>query len=159
MLIILTCNSFLKCGLEKISKDLNKKSNKVVVFDADESLYLFREDLYKGVSVPNLYTVLALGTRLNKKDIKNITYFTQYLLEYANYAKLPIKEHVKELTIIETVIVNAILSGISYFEMETMFNISNKSISRHKRSALVKLKSKTVQELHKLSVLWRNISH
>lgn len=133
-MLILTSNQCLKCGLGVIIEVCgNNINDQIMIFDADNYIYLFREIREEFYSAPNFYKVLTSGERLKKEDIKKSDHYIQYLMEdVSNNLQLP-GEQPEELTICERVVIETILSGYSCSEIAMLLNISLKTLTCHKK--------------------------
>ncbi|MGU9756281.1 helix-turn-helix transcriptional regulator [Serratia marcescens] len=155
-MLILTTNEYLKVAVETLTEQIPCHiKNRVVVFDAGESIYVLQDMLSSGGEPPNLCSLLTSGKRIGKKDIKTPEHFRQYFPEcQTNRNSHDIGKRPTGLTACEEAIILALCNGYTPLAIAEIFNKSIKTVSCQKSTALRKLGMRNMQCLHRIFIRW-----
>lgn len=127
----------------------------IVVFDADESIYILRMDKIKNLSFIDLFYVLIFGERFIKSDLRIPMTLIRCITDGHDISvKSSGRKQYGKLSSCEEVVIKALLNGYTPNDMAIILNRSVKTISSHKNNALRKLGFKTIWKLHKVLMLW-----
>ena len=155
-ILILTDNKYLKLGFESfIHQEIIEIPEVVIMYDRGEFILFF----WRLSKSDGFFKILSRGVCFNKKMIYTTRHFFRNLgmnrkknLDSSN------KKPSGELSKCEQSVIKSLCEGRSTLEISKKSNITIKTVSSHKISALKKLRVRNIQKLHREMIRWDSLT-